>query len=127
MSWIAPSCIDNGNTLVAVDPWENCPRSEFEANMRGGGWLDHITIMQARSVDAAPKFDDESIDLCFIDAWHDYESVKADIDAWWPKVKVGGVLMGHDYADANYGVKRAVDEKFGDCVRVVSGMWHVRK
>jgi predicted O-methyltransferase YrrM len=127
MSWIAPSCIANGNTLFAVDPWENCPRCEFEAFMRDGGWLDHITIVQARSVDAAKKFDDDTVSLCFIDAWHDYESVKADIGAWWPKVKAGGVLMGHDYEDKHYGVREAVDEKFGDGVRVISGMWHVRK
>ena len=127
MSWIAPSCIDNGNTLVAVDPWENCPRCEFEAFMRDGGWLDHITIMQSRSVDAAKKFDDGTVSLCFIDAWHDYESVKADIDAWWPTVKAGGVLMGHDYADGGYGVKRAVDEKFAGMVREACGMFVVRK
>ena len=127
LSWIAPVCIENNNALYAVDPWENCPRSEFERQMMAYGWLDHIYVMQARSVEAAERFADASVNLCFIDAWHDYENVKADIAAWWPKVTHGGGLMGHDYEDDNYGVREAVDERFADYVEVVQGLWIVRK
>ncbi len=50
-------------------------------------------------------------DLVFIDAAHDYESVKADIAAWWPLVRRGGILSGHDYNTRRYhGVNQAVDE-----------------
>ena len=46
-----------------------------------------------------------------IDAGHDYNSVKKDIEEWWPKVKIGGVMGGDDYAysDTNE-VKLAVEE-----------------
>lgn len=58
-------------------------------------------------------------DLVFLDAAHDYASVAADIEAWLPKVRKGGILCGHDYwppgscpeGTPGYfpGVARAVD------------------
>ena len=69
------------------------------------------------SLEAAQEFHEESADFVFIDAGHDYESVKADLAAWWPKVKPGCHLAGHDYfydkrrdGSANTGVARAVSE-----------------
>jgi hypothetical protein len=50
-------------------------------------------------------------DMIFLDAMHDYESVKADIDRWWPKLKAGGIFAWHDYGHGDFpGVKQAVDE-----------------
>ncbi len=50
-------------------------------------------------------------DLIFIDAGHDYESVKADIAAWYPHVRHGGILAGHDYLHRRFkGVTQAVQE-----------------
>jgi hypothetical protein len=50
----------------------------------------------------------------YIDGLHDYGSVKQDIAAWWPKVKVGGFIGGHDYHDvvmnSDFKVKMAVQE-----------------
>lgn len=72
--------------------------------------------MRMTSIDAAKLFDDESLDFVFIDAAHDYENVTADIKAWYPKVKKGGVLAGHDfYPDQpTWGdVYRAVTDIFG--------------
>lgn len=48
------------------------------------------------------------VDLVFLDADHRYEAVKADIAAWWPHVRTGGLLIGHDYHLG--GVRQAVDE-----------------
>lgn len=45
----------------------------------------------------------------FIDASHDYESVKEDLEGWWPHVLPGGLLCGHDYG-LFPGVNQAVDE-----------------
>ena len=44
----------------------------------------------------APLIDDESIDFILIDALHSYEAVKADTQAYWPKLKKGGVMLWHD-------------------------------
>lgn len=72
------------------------------------------TILRMDSKDAARAIPDNSLDLAFIDADHSYEGCKSDLEAYWPKVKPGGFLSGHDYAndDWKFGpmVKRAVDE-----------------
>jgi hypothetical protein len=62
--------------------------------------------MRTDSISAAQDFDDASLDGVFIDAAHDYDSVKADIEAWRNKVKPGGFFGGHD-VDAD-GVHRAL-------------------
>lgn len=50
----------------------------------------------------------ESLDFVYIDGDHSYEAVKKDLEAWYPKVKSGGMFCGHDY---NYpDVERAVQE-----------------
>jgi predicted O-methyltransferase YrrM len=70
--------------------------------------------MRKNSLEAASQFEDESLDFVFIDASHEYEDVKKDIQTWLPKVKKNGVLAGHDYYVGGYdhfpGVKQAVDE-----------------
>lgn len=70
-------------------------------------------FMKMSSVDAARFIVDGSLDLVFIDADHSYESVKNDIIAWLPKVRVGGVICGHDY-EYKIGVVQAVEEIFTD-------------
>ncbi|CAK0856203.1 unnamed protein product [Prorocentrum cordatum] len=41
---------------------------------------------------------ERSLDLVFLDARHDYEAVAADVVAWRPKVRPGGILSGHDFS-----------------------------
>lgn len=57
---------------------------------------------------AAQLFEPDSIDFVFVDGDHRYEQVRQDLEAWWPKVARGGVLMGDDWAWP--GVARAVEE-----------------
>lgn len=67
------------------------------------------------SISASKRFKNNSLDFVFIDAAHDYESVKADILAWLPKVKNNGILAGHDYYPEHpeyCGVYQAVHEIF---------------
>lgn len=63
----------------------------------------------------------ETADLVFIDANHEYESVKADVEAWWPHVRSGGILCGHDF-NSHDGVRRAVDEFGKD--GVIANVWY---
>lgn len=74
--------------------------------------IDKFKVIIGDSADTASLFEDKSLEFVFIDANHEYLSVKRDILAWLPKIKEGGVLAGHDYP-AYTGVKQAVDEIFG--------------
>jgi len=78
-------------------------------------FADRRTVIVNPSAITASLFEDESFDFVFIDACHYYEYVKADIEAWAPKVRQGGIVSGHDYNSwrerkGPYGVKKAVDE-----------------
>ncbi len=68
-----------------------------------------INPVRLTSYDASQKYDDNSLDFIFIDASHDYENVKLDINSWYPKLKPNKILAGHDYKSFA-GVRQAVDE-----------------
>jgi len=90
---------------------------------------DRATIIRKRSVDAARDVPDGSLDFVFIDADHSYDGCKADIAAWMPKLKPGGLLSGHDYDNPDFekfGVKRAVDELGLDAELGDNLTWFIR-
>lgn len=71
-------------------------------------YKDRATLILETTLEASNKFENNSIDLVFIDADHSYEGVKADILAWAPKVKMGGIVSGHDFSWV--GVRKAIEE-----------------
>jgi predicted O-methyltransferase YrrM len=67
-------------------------------------------IKEMDSARAANYFG-KRVSLLFIDADHEYESVKRDAEAWLPQVKLGGIIMFHDYGrDSLPGVFKAANE-----------------
>ncbi len=96
-------------------------RAEFDRNTADIAFLEAI---QTASVSAADRFQDRSVDWVFIDALHDYPSVKADITAWAPKVKEGGLVSGHDYGRAS--ITDAVLRVYRDA-RVEHSIWMTRE
>lgn len=36
-------------------------------------------------------------DFVYVDARHDYKGVLVDLQAWWPLIRDGGIMAGHDY------------------------------
>lgn len=72
--------------------------------------LTNIHVMVMTSLEAASFMflNKMMADMVFIDASHDYDSVKADLQAWIPVVYAGGILCGHDRQWD--GVARAIDE-----------------
>ena len=71
-----------------------------------------INPIRMDSIDASKKYENNSLDFVFIDASHEYDYVKKDIEAWFPKVKVGGIIAGHDYRNGWKDVDKAVNEFF---------------
>lgn len=69
-----------------------------------------VTVFNRKTHLATPLFVEESIDVLVIDAAHDYDSIKRDLEDWLPKVVNGGLVICHDYTDKYPGVVRAVDE-----------------
>lgn len=72
------------------------------------GHLPDILIGESQQL--YKKFPDDFFSMIFIDAAHDYESVKADLNNFYPKLKSGGIFAGHDYGESTAGVGKAVDE-----------------
>lgn len=102
-----------GLRLVCVDPWSwgKYQRHEEEALARLAPY--NTDIMKTTSEEAAPKIKDGSLDFVYIDAAHDYENVKKDIELWTPKVRKGGIVSGDDFYNfpsGKGGVMQAVTE-----------------
>ena len=88
------------------------------ANLEGT----HCEVIKGYSVEVARTISNGSLDWVFIDADHRYEAVKADLEAWFPKVRKGGIMSGHDYkhftvhlptGDYVFGIIEALNEFCG--------------
>jgi predicted O-methyltransferase YrrM len=84
----------------------------------------YYTAIKMDSVMASIKYFDNSLDFVFIDADHSYESVKRDIQTWWPKVKHKGMIGGHD--EMHEPVRRAVLEVLGE-YETLGNCWYIIK
>ena len=102
---------------VQVDLWQ--PRSNYDdlANMNQSmhhtfriaakhAMSDMVNLRYAgrgtqchKSTSAcAQQFPDNHFDFIYVDARHDRLGVLEDLHMWWPKLKSGGVMAGHDYS-----------------------------
>lgn len=81
---------------------------EFIRNINRTGVADYIIPLRMTSVEGAKQFADRSLDFCYIDAGHSYENVLADLEAYYPKMKPGTSICGHDIARDS--VRRAVKD-----------------
>jgi len=108
-------CIDNFTGSV-IEPGQMLDKDNqegrllevFKNNMKPVEGL--YTAIQGDSAETASLYEDESLDFVFIDASHDYDSILKDIKAWFPKVKIGGFLGGHDFAAPYPGIQKAVTD-----------------
>jgi predicted O-methyltransferase YrrM len=82
----------------------------FKNNLKQCGVDEFVIPIQSTSLEAVNLFEDNSLDFVHIDAAYDYENVIADIRAWYPKVKPGGLITGDDYIWGT--VRKAVHEFF---------------
>lgn len=105
-----------GLHMIGVDVWRTCSGYEdwdhpahYRTVMdRAGEYKGRVTILRKLTVLAAREVKDGSLDFVFIDAGHARHAVEADIIAWRPKIREGGLLCGHDGNRAM--VSAALDE-----------------
>jgi hypothetical protein len=118
---------------IAIDPWRKWKSGPEFSRKTQKDWDDdykcvlqyiqrfpQLRIIRLPSLETAPLFKDGYFDLVFIDGDHSYDAVIANIKAWIPKVRDGGILCGHDYVATSrrrigwYDVIHAVDDFLGD-------------
>ena len=97
----------------------------YNQNLIDAGVREVIKDIKGNTWEVASQFEDNSVDFVFIDADHNYESVKKDILSWLPKMKKGGIMSGHDYFNKTCGVKQAVDEIFENVVIGTNNIWMI--
>jgi hypothetical protein len=119
--------------LILVDAWlhydheayvdlANVPQSVHDlyfeiCNAALKEFHERVSILRMFSHEAAVQILDGSLDFVYIDADHRYDAVVIDLNLWYPKVRSGGIIAGHDYTQDNpnprvgcFGVKAAVNE-----------------
>ena len=94
--------------IYLIDYWENPEELTHCLELNTGL---NYEVINGDSVLMAENIHDLSLDWVYIDAGHSYEEVKADFNAWFPKVRKGGIISGHDYGINDcIGVKEFIDE-----------------
>jgi len=94
---------DAGLKMYGVDPWIARGRmSQVHQDNRYERAKEYVsgvdcTIIRKTSMEAVKDFEDNSLDFVYIDGMHKYSFVYEDIVEWSKKVKVGGIISGHDY------------------------------
>lgn len=93
-----------GLKLHCIDIWEQYPGySEYkDIDTVYSGALERLKghdckFIKKFSMDAVKEYKDGSLDFVYIDAAHDFKNVADDICEWSKKVKIGGIVFGHDY------------------------------
>lgn len=121
--WEPPKETDSYYTSgseIARRPQETYDNAYRLFTGRTAPWSERLYPFKRTSYSAALLFNDEMFDFVFLDGDHSYQGVMMDIDIWYPKVKPGGWIAGHDYDHPEQGeVKKAVLEYFADFPGVI--------
>lgn len=96
--------------FFSVDPWtpindqkgiclttDTSHYGVFLQNMAACGVLQYVTPIRLSSLEASQLFENNSIDVLFIDGAHDAVNIETDLYSWLPKCKDGGMICGDDY------------------------------
>jgi hypothetical protein len=131
-----------GTRLLCIDPWSATPGYgesldykiiKAEAMRKLSPFGDRATIVECISSEASLLVDEYSLDFAFLDGNHSFPFVLADCLIWWPKIKPGGILCGHDigiHKPPTHEAKRAVDRfshNIGRPVEAHGECWLIRK
>jgi hypothetical protein len=105
--------------LTGIDPYEdyedwngdtsNSKKNFVMMSEKIVPYSDRFTLLRSTSDEAVNQFADESLDFVFIDGLHTYEQVLKDCENYYPKLRSGGLIIGHDFARIS-DVHRAATE-----------------
>ena len=119
------SCVGGDTDKATVErPWKQFECSSWKeiaiTNMDG---LDHeFYFMESREASlSAPN----ELDMVYIDAGHTECDVAIDIACWWPKVRIGGIISGHDYNWID--VRNVTESFFGNIEHDDEDWWVLKK
>jgi hypothetical protein len=99
----------SGSKIYGIDSWVTYDDCDYYGQKTGGSLefaYDEakerleplgVTLIRKFSLDAVKDFRDGSLDWVYIDANHAFPYVAMDIYKWNKKIRVGGVIAGHDY------------------------------
>ena len=127
-----------GGLLYCVDHWcgspgtgllEEAQREDmfqlFRENIRQCGLEDTVKSLVMTSYEAAIIMAAQLFDVVFIDADHRYSQIGADIIAWLPKVRDGGLLAGHDCEAHFSNLPNDAQRDIRDCCEAdMIGVYH---
>jgi hypothetical protein len=90
---------------------------KFASNVLRAGVADHVVPLPLDSLNASHLLRGIQImpGMIHLDGGHDYDTVTADLKAWWPILAPGGLLIGDDYFTTGQWptVRQAFDDYFG--------------
>jgi hypothetical protein len=104
--------------LYLIDPYEPWmengimhvePTLEKKAKRRMRDYRGKVAWIKKPSFDAVTYIPND-LDFIYIDGNHDYEYIKKEIDLYYPKIKSGGVIAGHDCSTSFLGIIKAVTD-----------------
>ena len=98
------------------DPLFNSVQNEVKKR----GLSNHVTILYGKSGDMARHIKNDELDICFLDADHTFKGCSNDIRVYYPKVKHGGIISGHDCEDINISHLFRPEDMFVDFLEGIS-------
>ena len=103
--------------LFCIDPWEDQPDEQYRDGCANGGVAGgrnpmepifesakerllsvgrNVTMMREYSFKAMERFNPGSLAVVYIDGNHSYETCLQDLNGWFKKIRIGGLIGTHD-------------------------------
>lgn len=118
-SWTLLSRWKQCSHFVQVDAWQSLANYADASNVdnatvqlqrrqqsmghmldaKRAGYVQQITQCPNFTSVCVHDFADGYFDFVYVDARHDRTGVLVDLSEWWPKIRRGGLMAGHDYTE----------------------------
>lgn len=121
MAWGTPG------KVICCDRFQDNTEARFRQNLKVELETGKVRLLAMDSLEGAALLKAEGVlfDFFFIDAAHEAADVLADLKAWAPLVRPGGIVCGHDFErdDPDNGVHAALLEFKPDFHHIADTLW----